>query len=134
MSKRQHPFPANLPRKGVALPVRAAGTRQTCEPAIPGKVCPEYTAYLRATETHCRLSWLPIPFPPKCTGRAEDLHHEPCGIGKDDRSQGGICRPHHAWRTAAPPRHPFPIDAQREMERVFARMFRGWLDQIGGGR
>lgn len=99
MTKRSHPFPANLPRKGVMVPVRHLpdGTAH-CLPKVPGRVAPEYMRWLAENVLECDLRW---EGEGQCEGPLQ-IHHEPPkgmgGANRDDRQVNALCLHHHNWR------------------------------------
>lgn len=132
MPKKSHPSAAfpQVPRRsdgraGVVIPVVEAG----CHPKVPGRRCPEYLGFVAETVSYCEMVWMH-------DGCSNDLviHHEPCGIDKDDRSVVRLCTKHHEWRHAYRKNHSMAKlhEVRERLEARAARHFRDYLDLLRG--
>ena len=121
-SATRQAFPANVKR--------ASGDATRHEPPATildygSRTQPHFTAWLRAQldGERCEAPWCLF-------GYVEQLHHEPCGAGKDDRSQLGLCEACHRFRHGA--RVPLSPIKLLVLEGIAARHWRRYLTEVSG--
>ena len=123
-SATRRAFPANVKRTPVDAPRH--------EPPATildygSRTQPHFTAWLRAQldGERCEAPW--------CTdGHVEELHHEPCGASKDDRSQLGLCGDCHRERHDATWRGPGRTGTGLILEGLASRHWRRYLTEVSG--